>query len=222
MLNAYSFIEAGRGRRRRRRETKFIHHPLRFSGFTGASTVINKRLLQPNKNRAIMINGLINSSGFPKPRSRYSVWPRTILILPPTFAEKVPFFLPQCITRKIPGAVFIDVDLFDEFERKGVVVDLAAEVEAHELFIGGVEAEPWKMGLGVVVVVVHGYVGEPWGTARHCCYWAWGWRRIGGRSFFCLLIYRERPLNIWRSSLRALTAQSRGRFDLVFLSSPKT
>lgn len=119
--NAYSFFlevvvgnnplkrrMRGRGRRRRRRKTKFIHHPLSFSSSTRASTVINKRLLQPNNTlimnmaaATICINRFINSCCLPKPRSRYSIWSHTVLILPRTLAKIVTFFifLPRRITR---------------------------------------------------------------------------------------------------------------------------
>lgn len=65
-------------------------------------------------------------------------------------------------TRKVPRVIFVDVDLFDEFDRERFVVDLATEVEVDELFVGRVEAEPWKRELGVVVAIIvdRGHVGE--------------------------------------------------------------
>lgn len=55
-------------------------------------------------------------------------------------------------TRKIPWAVFVNVDLFDEFDGERLVVDFATEVEVNELFVCRVEAEARK---GELVIVGH-------------------------------------------------------------------
>lgn len=125
-------------------------------------------------------------------------------------------------TRKVPRVIFVDVDLFDEFDRERFVVDLATEVEVDELFVGRVEAEPWKRELGVVVAIIvdRGHVGELWGTIGHysvlrSSWFGESWGIIGGKGFSGWYIYinlelrrRGRCLNIYLKvkSVGALTS----------------
>lgn len=54
----------------------------------------------------------------------------------------------------------VNVDLFDEFESDGFLLDLAPEVIVDKLFVGGVEAESGKREL----VIIHVKIGSSSGS----------------------------------------------------------
>lgn len=77
-------------------EAKLVHHPISFGAFSSTSTIVNERLLEANALTALPsvgIHGLVYASGLPKPGPSYSIWPDTVLVLPPSLAVKVPLFI---------------------------------------------------------------------------------------------------------------------------------
>jgi len=80
-------------------KTKLMHHPISFGAFSSTSTIVHQRLLEANAFMGFLhaVYRLIYSCGFPKPWPCYPVWPHTVPVLPPSYAEKVPFFLPNWI-----------------------------------------------------------------------------------------------------------------------------
>lgn len=79
------------------RTAKFMHHPISFGAFSGTSPVVNQSFLQPNAVDMRIMNWLVDSSCFPKPRPSYSIRSDTILVLSPSSAEEVPLLI-SCST----------------------------------------------------------------------------------------------------------------------------
>lgn len=80
-------------------KAKLMHHPISFGAFASTSTVIDQWLLQANAFMGFFhaIYGLVNPCGLPEPWPSYPVWPHAVSVLPPSYAEKIPLFVPKRI-----------------------------------------------------------------------------------------------------------------------------
>ncbi|GER33878.1 UPF0756 membrane protein APP7_0388 [Striga asiatica] len=81
LVSGISFLRIiGRGVHVLGRQPKLVHHPLSLSAFSGASTIVNERLLEAYAVAARMY-GPVYASRLPEARARYSIGPHTLSLL---------------------------------------------------------------------------------------------------------------------------------------------
>ena len=85
----YRFLEAWRGARR---ETEFVHHPLRFGALAGAAAVIDEGFLEADAD-AVGIYWPVDACGLPETGAGDPVRADAVPVLPSPQAEEVPFLV---------------------------------------------------------------------------------------------------------------------------------
>lgn len=81
-------------------EAELVHHPVGLGALAGAAAVVHQRLLQPDaltRRRRRRVDGAVDPRRFPETGARHPIRPHAVLVLPPSPAEEVPFFLPHSV-----------------------------------------------------------------------------------------------------------------------------